>query len=98
MLAPPSKEHLPAHSRDVCPWGDSCKSCWTPRLAKSAKLGRPLKECFKCGGPRTSNLQGAVRGLTRPLCASCKEENRKSDFCGRPPLWLSRNYRQRVAA
>lgn len=33
MLAAPSKEHLPAHSRDVCPWGKTCSVHAKPTFA-----------------------------------------------------------------
>lgn len=82
MLAPPSKEHLPAHSRDVCPWGSTCPVHAGPtfadvrrtdarRLSRKTLRNRPLKACHKCGQARPEGLKLKREGTTRPVCRAC---------------------------
>lgn len=91
---------LPIHSTEVCPYGESCRSCWSPRIPQSKPLGRPakktraLKPCARCGGKRTeANMRGYVRGLgsAEPLCLACKQRGASGI-----PRFFSRAYRQSI--
>jgi hypothetical protein len=84
---------LPVHSRDICPWGATCSVHARQTFADEVgrkKTGRPLKPCVKCASAR---LEALADRRGRPLCADCKEANRRLDFAGRPPLFLSKDYR-----
>lgn len=79
MLSAPSKEHLPAHSRDVCPWGATCAVHARPTFADQSqrsaekKSAKRLKACGKCGGPRSKpGLRAYLPGGDYvPACAAC---------------------------
>lgn len=59
--------------------------------AKVVSTGRPLMPCARCGAMRTSNLTGWVHGRITRLCAPCKASPYAK---GKPPLFLSRAYRE----
>lgn len=67
---------MPAHSRDVCPWGTTCPAHAQPTFGEQAqrRLEKRLKACGKCGGRRTvAGLRGYERGtgLDVPVCVAC---------------------------
>lgn len=94
---------MPVHSREFCP-GATCgihvkatfadTAAYRSHKRAAAVRKRVLKACGDCGGPRPLNLYGDRHGVRVRLCADCKEKA----WTGRPPVHLSRAYRQAVPA
>lgn len=112
MLAAPDKTNLPAHSRDVCPWGTSCPTHAGATFADQVKRNfdarhlprktlssapRQRKPCVSCGGARPDGLQLKKAGRTLRVCRPC-HDNRHVLFGVGVPRALLRFTRQAVPA
>ena len=68
MLAAPDKEHLPAHSRDVCPWTGTCPVHARPTFADEVRATSRRIHRAKVAATKPRRTY-KVRALTP--CALC---------------------------